>query len=590
MLAVDSQRPEAMEWAVIAKSPRDFVAERWVDMFAKPLSELRLLEAIEIWTLIYKGQQQGYPFCFLPVGGSRKASISMKNTPSKGSAQKQKTPLPLDLMFNGDAHSDASRATTPTSPVRRAREGLFAGMQLSLTSVLEQHEEMYTFGDDSTSFPLDTIPPATTRYDETVDDAFPSTSLLLSDSLAAQWPLGNDGDTSYLFTGQGVEEAIAANDDGHDSSSAHNTFAPTNGHGHDSSSAPNMLAPAANISTYWNGHDYSSAPNVSAIITTNGGEMMTGSNIPTTDTPVNLTMNRSGGGAMPCDFAHTANMNHPASANHGSAVAYTRLTPSDMSLPYRYPQMTNPQSNGHACWPPQPLLAQGAMDNGFGATQSWSYNSTSVNGQGTAIPLDVSGASMPSTGPAVTDANAQPLITNMAGSSEAMQPPGHPSHVAQGMPVQPQASSITSTSINVNAPPGPSGVVAGQAASGKRKYRDKGGQATRQSARIKTQHSALANPAGVMNPPPDDERGGGLEQEAERPAKRPRKKKVEGPGQTMEAAALAGVDGGALSAMDAGTQGPQGGGRGRGRGRGRGKSGSAGKGRGGRGRGNSTPK
>ncbi|KAI1783519.1 hypothetical protein LXA43DRAFT_1067599 [Ganoderma leucocontextum] len=172
---LDADRPGHMDWSVITQSPRDFVAERWVDIFTTPLSQRALLDGLEVWRVILKAQRQGYPFRFQPVGASgRKTSVSVKNTPSKGPAQKHKIPLALDLLFDkipgvsfNASLSEGSQATTPTTPVRRGRGHLLTN--LSMSDVQEEPEE--TEGSGS-SLPDKADSGATVSYDQTMQDAF----------------------------------------------------------------------------------------------------------------------------------------------------------------------------------------------------------------------------------------------------------------------------------------------------------------------------------------------------------------------------------------------------------------------------------
>ena len=129
-----------MDWPTVMKSPRNFVAEQWMEIMRVPFSQLDVPEAFVVWTVIHKAQRQGHPFGFKPLPGSRKTSVSVKNTPTKGTEWKRKDPLPVDWAFNDDlAMSDGSQATTPTTPMRRARAALIT--QPSLSDVIEDPEE-----------------------------------------------------------------------------------------------------------------------------------------------------------------------------------------------------------------------------------------------------------------------------------------------------------------------------------------------------------------------------------------------------------------------------------------------------------------
>ncbi|PIL34316.1 transcription factor [Ganoderma sinense ZZ0214-1] len=156
----ESERQGDMDWPAVIQSPRNFVAEVWLDIMRVPFSDLALPEAFGVWTAIHKGQQQGLPFRFKPLPGSRKMSVSVKNTPTKGSGQKQKIPLPLELAFDDHTQrlataeivtSEGSQATTPTTPMRRART--FFVTQPSLSDVIEDPEgadsENLCLGSDS---------------------------------------------------------------------------------------------------------------------------------------------------------------------------------------------------------------------------------------------------------------------------------------------------------------------------------------------------------------------------------------------------------------------------------------------------------
>ena len=146
MFSEEVDRPGVVDWTALASTPNEFVIERWATIFTKRFDDLALPDVYAVWSKLYTAQTQGVPFRFKTLGASRKTSVSVKNTPVKPPALKQKIPLPLELAFSDDMSlnntCDPSQATTPTTPVMLAKMAF--PMIPSMSDIMEEEEHIAT--------------------------------------------------------------------------------------------------------------------------------------------------------------------------------------------------------------------------------------------------------------------------------------------------------------------------------------------------------------------------------------------------------------------------------------------------------------